>query len=300
MRLALVALLALAACAAPLPPLDPTPSEPPPAGLTLDQLATLRALPIPVLVPGDVGTFELVRFDADARGATGTYGLGYRRSDGACFEVTGSNDGLGGPDWPLVSTEARVRNLGRSVRVYQAADDPAATSAQVWGVGTVVSDFIDMDGAGILFLSDTQGGCRPVPLDDGVALVASLRRLSGGAAPLETLEPTEPSALGEFAPAPDLLEDYNAASSPDAAAEAIARRYDAAASRVWVESLGQSDSEARVLVTALDLPDDSIRDERLLLTYRPYGPTWELVEASRQVRCQPGRGHTEWDGGACL
>ncbi len=159
-----------------------------------------------------------------------------------------------------------------------------------------MSDYVDLDGTSVLFLSDTQGGCRPVSLEEGTEIVASLRRLSGGGAPPPAPAPDD---LGTFARADDLLLDYNAASSPEAAADAIARRYDGAASRVTVEILSETAQEARALVTAYSLPDDSIRDERLLLVYKPYSMTWELTDAGRQVRCQPGRGHTAWGDGAC-
>ncbi len=53
-------------------------------------------------------------------------------------------------------------------------------------------------------------------------------------------------------------------------------------------------------MTLYDLRDDSVRDERLLLTYAPIGGSWELVDAGRQVRCQPGRGHAGWSTAACL
>lgn len=301
MRPLLLALLALGACAGPPPEVEPGPVEPPPAapdasGLDGDQRAALAGLPIPVLVPGDAGGFALDRFTAEASGALASYALGYRRADGACFEVSGSNEGLGGPEWPLVSTEVTIADLGRRVRVYQAADDSRATSAQIWGVGTVVSETVDLDGTGVLFLSDTAGGCRPLPLDEAAALVAGLRRL--GAAPGPPA--SAPSAdLGEFVPADDLLDDYNAASTPEAAAEAIGRRYEAEADRVEVRVLAETSYEATALVTATGLRDDSVRDERLRLTYAPYGPTWELVAAARQVRCQPGRGHADWGPEAC-
>ena len=298
--------LLLAACAGPPAadgPYAPGPVEAPPVedardGLSADQRAALRALPIPVLVPGDAAGFTVERFAADADGTFGSYAVRYRRADGACFEVSGANSGLGGPEFPLVSTETTVRDLGRRVRVYQAADDPAATSAQIWGLETVVSDFIDLDGTGLLFLSDTQGGCRPLGLDEATEIVAGLEVLDAGGGGLEAPPPSD-GTLGPFAPADDLLDDYNAASTPEAAAEAIARRYEGEAGRVAVRVLEQTSYEAVALVTASDLRDDSVRDERLRLTYAPYGPTWELVAAGRQTRCQPGRGHQDWSDARC-
>ncbi|PAP75180.1 hypothetical protein [Rubrivirga marina] len=314
MRRLLAAFVVLSACAGPPSandPYDPDPYEPPPVeeagldGLTSDQRASLRGLPFPALVPGDVGAFALDRFAADSDGRFGNYALGYRRADGACFEVSGANEGLGGPEYPIVSTAVTIRDLGRTIRLYKAGDDPRGTSAQVWGVGTIVSEFVELDGAGILFLSDTQGGCRPLSLEEAAEFVADLRRLPDGPASsavssprsTEPTPPTDPAALGPFAPADDLLADYNAASTPEVAAEALARRYDA--DEVRIEALEETSYEATVLVTALGLRDDSVRDERLRLTYAPYGPTWELVAAGRQTRCQPGRGHQDWSDGRC-
>ncbi|WP_420456291.1 hypothetical protein [Rubrivirga sp.] len=297
MRALLLVLVVLSACAGPssAPPIDdPGPDS---SGLDADQMDALAGMGIPVLVPGAVGAFELVRFEAESDGAYGRYALGYERADGACFEVSGTNEGLGGPDWPLVSTEVQVADLGRAVRVYEASDDPGATSAQVWGIGTVVSDIVDVDGTGVLFLSDTVGGCRPVSLTEAAALVADLRLLSAVPTSFTPSAPTPSAGLGPFAPADDLLADYNAASTPRAAAEALARRLDA--DRVEVEILSETSYEATALVTATGVRDDSVRDERLRLTYSPYGPTWELVAAGRQTRCQPGRGHQDWSDALC-
>lgn len=292
----LAAITLLAACAAPPPAPDET--EPAIAGLSAGQLAQLRALGVPVLIPGDLGAFQLEGFEVDRQGPSATYAMGYRRADGACFEVSGATDGLGGPGFPLVSTAVRLVNVpgAPAVRVYEAADDPLATSAQVWGVGTVVSEFIELDGMTALFLSDTVAGCRPVTLEEGAEIVSALRLLPpAGGAPASDAGPD----LGEFARAVDVLDTYNAGASPEDAARAIARRYEA--DRVDVEMLSEDGGEAVALVTAYGLRDDSVRDERLYLVYAEdeYG-TWELADAGRQWRCQPDRGAQDWTLDACL
>jgi len=294
--LAAVLLLSLAGCAAPPAPSASDAPRPAPllGDLSADQAEALGALGVPVLVPGDPGLFRLDRFEAE-RGAYGTfYLLAYRRADGVCVEVSGSDDGLGGPPLPLVSTEARIADLGRTVRIYQAADDPGATSAQTWGPGTVVSENISLDGMVALVLSSDQNGCRPVSLAEGAAFVSRLRLLPASSGPASG------AALGAFAPADDVLADYNAASSPEAAAQAVARRYADEADAVEVRVLEQTAYAATALVTATGLRDDSVRDERLRLTYSPAGGTWELVGAARQVRCWPGRGHEDWGADRCL
>ena len=235
--------------------------------------------------------------------------LVYRRLDGACFELSGREGRLVIPDLPLASTEAEVVALGRRARVYQAADDPGATSAQVWGVGAVVSEPIRLEGADVLFLSDTKDGCRPVSLEEGARLVSSLRLLtvaSGASAtglPASGREvglPTATRDLGPFAPADDVLDAAVTGPSPEAVAEAVAARYGRDAGRVAADVLSRGSYEATALVTLLDLRDDSVRDERLRLTLTPVGDGWRPVEAGRQVRCQPGRGHADWGPGTCL
>ncbi len=297
--------LALAACSSPMPG-DSRSSRPGPgdqsdvsqaADLSASQAAQLQSLGVPVLVPRVTSDYGLAVFEVNQFAGTASYRLSYERTDGACFEVSGTTDGLGGPAWPLVSTEVRVDALPGPpvVRVYEAADDPRASSAQVWGVGTIVSDYIDVDGMTVLFLSDTQGGCRPVDLEEGAALVAGLQLLpmSGAMAPA-----TSAPGAGPYAPADDVLDRYNSGSSPDLAAQSIADRYEADEVRVEVER--QEAGEALVFVTALGLYDDSVRDERLRLVYRDNGVgTWELVDAGRQVRCWTGRGHEDWGVDAC-
>ena len=298
-RPALALALVLAACSAP-PEMAAPPEVPEVAGLTADQVVYLDDLGVPVVVPGAIGAFRLVGLEAERRDVSVRYALDYRRDDGACFEVSGDTGGPTLPDYPLVSREAIVRGLsGRpTVRVFEAADDPGATSAQVWGVQTVVSEPIRVGESDVLFLSDTAGGCRPVSLAEAVEIVSALELLppvAGGAVA------AAPAVGGDdsFRPAPDVLDGYNAASTPEAAAEAIARRYER--DEVDVEVLERSAGEAVVLVTAYDLYDDSVRDERLRLLYRDNGVgTWELVDAGRQVRCQSGRGHEDWAGADCL
>lgn len=295
---ALTLLLGVAACSAPPPAPPPAPVVPEVGGLSQDQVVYLSELGVPVVVPGVVGAFRLAQLDVERRDTSVRYTLDYRRDDGACFEVSGDTGAMSLPDYPLVSVEAIARELpGRpGVLVYEAADDPGATSAQVWGVRTVVSEPILLDDIDVLFLSDTADGCVPVSLTEGAELVSALElvpSVEGGVAGV-----TPEGESTDFRPAPDVLDGYNAASSPLAAAEAIGQRYDA---DVDVEVVEEGDGEAVVLVTAYDLDDDSVRDERLRLLYRDNGVgTWELVDAGRQVRCQPDRGHEGWGPTLCL
>ncbi|MEM0964384.1 MAG: hypothetical protein AAGK21_17790, partial [Bacteroidota bacterium] len=266
LALSLTGLSVLAACAAPTseapPPAPPQPPPPSPAGsLSAAQEAMLAGLGIPVLVPSAVAGFGLVDIEATTSEFDSFYALRYQRADGTCFEVSGAAGGFGGPEYPIVSTDVIVRDLGLSIRLYEASRDPDATSAQTWGPGTVVSETIGLDGAGAIFRSSDENRCRPLTLREATPILAGLRLLPAGGA----FRPM--SDLGAFAPADDVLDGYNAASSPESAAEAVARRYEGDAQGVTVDVLQESAAEAVVLVTALGLADDSVRDERLRLTY---------------------------------
>ena len=62
----------------------------------------------------------------------------------------------------------------------------------------------------------------------------------------------------------------------------------------------QRDREVVVLVTALNLPDDSVRDERYRVVLLSRGARWSVAEAGVQIRCREGRGHADWSPEPCL
>lgn len=318
--LVLLLVLGVAACSS--PPAGGFGQAPASTGLSADQTADLLALGAPVLVPRDPGAFRLAEVTAerivDAGVASVFYRLQYRRGDGACFEVSGSNEGLGGPALPLVSRPVRLAALpGRpTVALYQAAGDPAASSAQDWGPGTVVSDYIeigDLEAGGMaaLFRSARDAGCRPLSLDEATPLVASLRLLTGAPAAPERPGPPAPprppapadlSNLGAFADAPAVRDDpaVESGQTPEEAARGLADRYDGAARSVEVQIVQSVGDEATVLVTATGLADDSVEGERYRLVYREgEGGTWFVEDAGVQVRCHAGRGHAGWSAAPC-
>lgn len=150
------------------------------AGLSEAHLAELRALGMPLAVPvlPEGWALRALQTDADAGGAY--YALVYgRAADGACFAVSGASDGFGGPEFPIVSAGVRLASLPRAplARLYQAADDPLATSAQNWGVGALISEFVALDGLFVTFSSTPDEGCRALSLEEGAALFATLRLL---------------------------------------------------------------------------------------------------------------------------
>ena len=323
MRLLSALALVLAACASPAP----REGAPASGGLTADQTADLAALGVPVVVAGDAGRFRLVDVRADRTagfgGASASYALHYRRDDGACFEISGTNEGLGGPAFPLVARPVRLPALpGRpTVALYQAADDPAASSAQDWGAGTVVSDDVAVGdlaaGGGVVrFRSAAEAGCRALSLDEAAALFAGLRLLGAAPAPAPPARPGPPapprppappaptdlSDLGAFADAPTVRDDpaIESGRTPEEAARGLAERYEGAARSVQVQIVQSVGGEATVLVSATGLADDSVEGERYRLAYRQgEGGIWFIEEAGVQVRCAPGRGHADWSAAPC-
>lgn len=321
MRLLVVLALVLGACASPGRSAPDTPGS----GLSAAQAAELVALGVPVLIADDLDRFRLTEFSADRTVSPGftavSYRLGYRRDDGACFEVYGGNDGFGGPDLPLVSQAVRLAALpGRpTVELYRAADDPSATSAQDWGAGTVISDYIEVGdaeagGTVSLFRSASGSGCRALSLAEAAPIFARLRLVDGGAAaggrpgpPAPPRPPTPPATvdltdLGPFADAPTVRDDpaVESGRTPEEAARGLSDRYEGRARSVQVQIIQSVGDEATVLVTATGLGDDSVDGERYRLTYREgEGGTWFIEDAGLQVRCHAGRGHTDWAATPC-
>ena len=120
---ALLLVAALAACSTPTPrsprstptprPSAPDTTMPSPGGLSAAQIDNLSGLGVPVLIPATPGAFDVANVAVERSGPTASYAIDYRRADGVCFEVSGGNDGFGGPEMPLVSTDVRVADLAR-------------------------------------------------------------------------------------------------------------------------------------------------------------------------------------------
>ncbi|GAB5536731.1 MAG: hypothetical protein Rubg2KO_29800 [Rubricoccaceae bacterium] len=301
-RLALLTALALtlAACAGSPPAYDddndPGPVQGPLGGLTTDQVRQLEQLGAPVLVPRRMDGFMVDRFQASRTEYGAGYSIAYRRSGGSCFEVNGTTDGIGGPGYPIVQMDVTIGALGQPSRIYKASDDPDATSAQNWGAGTVISEFVDVDGMFVSFLSASVGGCRPLSLEEAGPIFASLAPVATGSA-----NSTSGSSATTWADATDVLDVIGgvAGEDPETAAFAAFSTEDEG-TQVTVETLNQSGTTATVLVTMLGLADDSVRDERFRIEYAEGEQGyWRAVAAQRQTRCWPGRGHQNWAPGLC-
>lgn len=303
--LALALLAPLAACSAPAdtPPASGD-TDPPEAsgdvareaGLSDAQGAALRTLGAPVLLPrmGPEWTVEIAESDTEY-GAS--YEIRWRRGDGACVVLFGASDGLGGPDYPPVSTTVRLAGLpgAPEARLYKAPDDPATPSAQNWGPGTVVSDYVEAGEMWVWLTSNDEARCRPLALEEAAPLFASLRPLPQ--------DGQEVSAFGTFEDADDVLvdflTDFPTAAAPAADVQTFLGGWEA--SEILVEDLGTTASGATVLASLLGYADDSVEGERLMFTFVPAsGGGWELQTVGRQVRCWAGRGHTTWSPEPCL
>ena len=300
-RRALLASLALglSACVATAPggpgP-DGGPVGPQLGGLTAAQTAELAALGAPVLVPRRVDGFVVDGFQA-SRGPYGIgYSVAYRRPDGACFEVNGTTEGVGGPGYPIVQMDVTIPAIGRPSRIYKASDDPDATSAQTWGRGTVISEHVQVEAMVVTFLSASVSGCRPLSLEAAGPIFASLTPLAAGGTP------ADPDADSDvWSDATDVLDVIGGVAGEDPETAAFAAfSTDEEGTRVAVELVRQSNATATVLVTMLGLADDSVRDERFRVEYAEGEQGyWRAVAAQRQVRCWPGRGHQGWGPGLC-
>lgn len=294
--------LGLAACAAPRPS-GPGAGQGSGAGpglvggLTADQIGQLRSLEAPVLVPTQIGDFAVDGFQASRTDYGTGYSIAYRRADGSCFEVNGTNEGVGGPGYPIVQMDVTIGALGQPSRIYKASDDPNATSAQSWGPNTVVSEHVEVGGMVVTFLSASVSGCRPLALEEAGPIFASLSPLAGDPVPGPPSDDSEVWADGT-----DVLDVIGGVAGEDPETAAFAAfATEEEGTDVLVETLRQSSASATVLVTMLDLADDSVRDERFRIEYAEGEQGyWRAVAAQRQVRCWPGRGHQGWGPSACL
>lgn len=88
--------------------------------------------------------------------------------------------------------------------------------------------------------------------------------------------------------------------TPEIAVSAIAQTAVEGDPTRIVERLRQRAHHAVVLVTTLNLLDDSVRDERVRAVLRRDGDAWVVTEAGRQIRCREGRGPQEWHAQRCL
>ncbi|CAN5590351.1 hypothetical protein BH23BAC4_BH23BAC4_17170 [soil metagenome] len=269
------------------------------AGLDDSQAAELMAYGYPVVVPTDLGEFELSEVQHGSEFGF-HYLLDYRSEDGACFIVTGVTDGLGGPGFPEEAAPAPAPHLGLPIQLnlYVADDTPGSDEAETWGPGALMSDYMAVDGVYTTFRSGYDN-CRPPSLAEGQRLMASLRYLN----------PADDDHRGPFE-AVDLDarggdEWYARAGDPEEIAEDMFGYIEDTGegnTRVEVETIRETPGRVAVLVSVLDQLDDSVRDSRTRVVFHPaqQATGWTPVAAGRQWRCRPDRGSQEWGTELCL
>jgi hypothetical protein len=318
LRAGLPLLLALAACgpgtpapeadapgaeadepAAPEAPADDLAARAAAAGLTEAQAQQLVALDVPVVVPVLPEGWALTAFEASAEEYEGFrypyYRYTYGRADGACFALEAASEGVGDTflDEPPHRQEVAVRGVATYGPVLVGWAGPGEVDPD-YDVPHVRSEWFGADGLAVSLGSNEGEGCRRIAPEDAAALLASARYLDPAddalaLGPLGFVEFADP-AVGDLANGP----------TPEAAATQVFARPEGEGGTTAVEVLRQRPRHAVVLVTHTNLPDDSIRDERVRVVLRPGDEGWLVTEAGQQVRCRDGRGHADWGPEPCL
>jgi hypothetical protein len=99
----------------------------------------------------------------------------------------------------------------------------------------------------------------------------------------------------------EYLKDHGPASPTQLALEFVrADRLQVALTTTQAESSPEGGGPTTVTVVLDGLADDSVRATRHLLRFTPDGSRWRLESAVRTQRCQPGRGHADFEAGDCL
>jgi hypothetical protein len=79
-----------------------------------------------------------------------------------------------------------------------------------------------------------------------------------------------------------------------------ADRQQVALTTTQAEASPEGAGPTTVTVVLDGLADDSVRATRDVLRFVPDGDGWRLQSAVRTQRCQPGRGHTDFEAGDCV
>jgi hypothetical protein len=315
----LLLLLALAACApgaptpdaadadssavAPEAPADDLAARAEAAGLTEAQAQQLLALDVPVVVPALPEEWALTSFEAAADEYEGFrypyYRYTYGRADGACVALQAASEGIGDVflDEPPHRQEVEVSGVATYGPVLVGWADPGEVDPD-YDVPHVRSEWFGADGLAVSLGSNEGEGCRRIAPDEAAALLASVRYLD----PADDALALGPLALVDFGTFTDPSTGASAAGpTPEAAAaQAFAPPEGEGGTATSVEVLRQWGQHAVVLVTSTNLPDDSVRDERVRAVARTGEGGWQVTEAGRQVRCRDGRGHADWGPQPCL
>ena len=79
-----------------------------------------------------------------------------------------------------------------------------------------------------------------------------------------------------------------------------ADRQQVALTTTQAEASPEGGGPTTVTVVLDSLADDSVRATRDVLRFVPDGSGWKLESAVRTQRCQPGRGHADFEAGDCV
>ena len=79
-----------------------------------------------------------------------------------------------------------------------------------------------------------------------------------------------------------------------------ADRQQVALTTTQAEASPEGGGPTTVTVVLDGLADDSVRATRDVLRFAPDGSGWRLQSAVRTQRCQPGRGHADFEAGDCV
>jgi hypothetical protein len=155
--------------------------------------------------------------------------------------------------------------------------------------------------------------CRGLRLGLPLALVFSAALLAGCGSSSKHASPTT-TASWEGAPGTggsdkqvvasfnEYLKDRPGSASPTQLALEYVRadRQQVALTTTQAEASPEGGGPTTVTVVLDGLPDDSVRATRDVLRFVPDGSGWRLESAVRTQRCQPGRGHADFEAGDCV
>jgi len=100
----------------------------------------------------------------------------------------------------------------------------------------------------------------------------------------------------------EYLKDRAGSASPTQLALEYVRadRQQVALTTTQAEASPEGGGPTTVTVVLDGLADDSVRATRDVLRFAPDGSGWRLESAFRTQRCQPGRGHADFEAGDCV
>ena len=100
----------------------------------------------------------------------------------------------------------------------------------------------------------------------------------------------------------EYLKDRDGPASPTELALEFVRadRFQVALTTTQAESSPEGGGPTTVTVVLDGLADDSVRATRDVLRFTPDGTKWRLESAVRTQRCQPGRGHVDFEAADCV